>query len=302
MLYWTGTLKTAYVYDGRGSVAQALGIGADGQCDSITAKRYTPFGEMIGGKASGYGYNGEHYDAATGMLHLRARQYEPAMHRFSRKDILRGSVTAPLSLNRYAFVRNNPVMFADPSGLDLVSAFKSVGAVITGIVKAVAAIPVVQAVVKAVKTAVNALMPKPVQDAIVHAVQGAARVVVNAVQSASQMLANSYMGYVQSMAANTGLSEHERGIYQDALREIQNRGINWEDPGARWEATKILIAACARAENAKKQAAANSHDRTVGEVFNGFLGTALGMLVGSAKAEEIVASPPYNEPNDNGLH
>ncbi|GHU83103.1 hypothetical protein FACS1894196_2460 [Clostridia bacterium] len=113
------TLKTAYVYDGRGSVAQTISdIGT-------TSLRYTPFGEQIGNgstKVSGYTYNGEAYDAATGMLNLRARQYEPAMNRFNQKDLLKGNVWEPLSLNRYAYVLNNPITYADPSGLKEVEA------------------------------------------------------------------------------------------------------------------------------------------------------------------------------------
>ena len=105
---YSNNAKRSYVYDGRGSVV--LGAG------------YTPFGEQMGvQKQSGYGYNAEDYDAATGMLNLRARQYEPAMNRFSQKDIVRGRVTSPLSLNRYAYCVNNPTLYGDPSGNSLVN-------------------------------------------------------------------------------------------------------------------------------------------------------------------------------------
>ena len=127
------TLKTAYVYDARGSVAQMLDVSGmvntpqtlDMQALNaqaiksqavIASLRYTPFGQQINKVQNGYSYNAENYDAATGMLHLRARQYEPAMMRFNQKDLLRGNTMEPLSLNRYAFVLNNPIMFADPSG------------------------------------------------------------------------------------------------------------------------------------------------------------------------------------------
>ena len=80
------------------------------------SKSYTPFGEQLGEKTSGYGFNAEYYDAATGMVNLRARQYEPAMNRFSQKDILRGDAYSPLSLNRYLYVGNDPVNYVDPSG------------------------------------------------------------------------------------------------------------------------------------------------------------------------------------------
>ena len=78
---------------------------------------YTAFGEQMGNvKVSGFSYNAEAYDAATGMLNLRARQYEPALGRFSQKDIVRGQVRSPLSLNRYIYCINNPINLIDPNG------------------------------------------------------------------------------------------------------------------------------------------------------------------------------------------
>ena len=62
----------------------------------ITSFTYTLFGEQLGkvgtDKATGFGFNGEYFDGATGMLNLRARQYEPTMNRFSQKDRVRGSI------------------------------------------------------------------------------------------------------------------------------------------------------------------------------------------------------------------
>ena len=124
----TGNRKTEYVYDGRGSVAAEVSYnnawytfgGAFSKKD-VTTKSYTPFGEQIGEQVSGFGYNGEYYNAATGMVYLRARFYEPEMNRFSQKDIVRGSITAPNSLNRYTYVQNDPVNFIDPSGEKLMS-------------------------------------------------------------------------------------------------------------------------------------------------------------------------------------
>ena len=124
----TGNRKTEYIYDGRGSVAAEVSYnnawytfgGAFSKKDVIS-KSYTPFGEQIGEATSGFGYNGEYYNAATGMVYLRARFYEPEMNRFSQKDIVRGSITAPNSLNRYTYVQNDPVNFIDPSGEKLMS-------------------------------------------------------------------------------------------------------------------------------------------------------------------------------------
>ena len=133
--------KTSYVYDGRGSVAQTITVPEPGEktkaalpdaltnntvsgnalgapvLPQIQSFAYTAFGEQMGSaKVSGFGYNAEYYDAATGMQNLRARQYEPDMGRFSQKDILRGSAATPLSLNRYVYVLNNPMNMVDPSG------------------------------------------------------------------------------------------------------------------------------------------------------------------------------------------
>ena len=81
------------------------------------SKSYTPFGELLTENVSGFGYNGEYYNAASGLIYLRARFYAPEMNRFSQKDILRGSILQPGSLNRYAYCINDPVNFVDPSGM-----------------------------------------------------------------------------------------------------------------------------------------------------------------------------------------
>ena len=82
---------------------------------------YSAYGEFLTAKVSGYGYNGEYYDAATGMLNLRARQYEPAQGRFSQRDSLKGWVTSPRSLNAYLYCQNDAINFFDASGAAMVA-------------------------------------------------------------------------------------------------------------------------------------------------------------------------------------
>ena len=123
---YTAEGKTSYVYDGRGSVVQAVTAPVAGEKVSsvlpdvavkVQSFSYTAFGEQMGAqKVSGFTYNAEAFDAATGMLNLRARQYEPTMNRFSQKDIVRGQTISPLSLSRYAYCGNSPIMHIDPSG------------------------------------------------------------------------------------------------------------------------------------------------------------------------------------------
>ena len=124
----TESNRTEYIYDARGSVAAEVSynnawytFGGTLAWKNITSKSYTPFGEQIGEATSGFGYNGEYYNAATGMVYLRARFYEPEMNRFSQKDVLRGDAVNPVSLNRYAYVQNDPVNFVDPSGMSISS-------------------------------------------------------------------------------------------------------------------------------------------------------------------------------------
>jgi len=119
----TGNRKTEYVYDGRGSVAAEVSysnawytLGGALSKKDIVSKSYTPFGEQIGEAVSGFGYNGEYYNAATGMIYLRARFYEPEMNRFGQKDILHGNILNIRTLNRYLYVQNDPINYYDPSG------------------------------------------------------------------------------------------------------------------------------------------------------------------------------------------
>ena len=128
---YTADGKTGYVYDGRGSVAQAVTAPVAGEKVSaalpdvavkVQSFSYTAFGEQMGAqKVSGFAYNAEAYDAATGMINLRARQYEPTIGRFEQRDIMRGSKYVPMSLQPYLYTKNNAIMYYDPSGMEEVT-------------------------------------------------------------------------------------------------------------------------------------------------------------------------------------
>ena len=115
----------------------------------VTTKAYTPFGEQIGEKTSGFGWNGEYYNATTGQVYLRARFYEPEMNRFAQKDSLRGSISTPQTLNRYAYCGNEPVNFIDPSGM-IANWLKVAAGVVAGAVTGAVAGAVAGGVVGAV--------------------------------------------------------------------------------------------------------------------------------------------------------
>ena len=116
---YTDDTRTAYLYDGRGSVIQTVqtNIEKASFADAVrTSMAYSTYGEILTEKVSGFGYNGEYYDAATGMLNLRARQYEPAQARFSQRDSLKGSAASPRSLNAYLYCQNDAINYFDASG------------------------------------------------------------------------------------------------------------------------------------------------------------------------------------------
>lgn len=59
-------------------------------------------------------YCGEYYDCESGMTYLRARYYDSNIKRFISEDPIKDG------LNWYSYAGNNPVMYVDPSGLELI--------------------------------------------------------------------------------------------------------------------------------------------------------------------------------------
>ncbi len=62
------------------------------------------------------GWRGETHDAATGLIWLRARWYDPATARFLSADPWHGDPSNPISLNRYVYGNADPVNMHDPTG------------------------------------------------------------------------------------------------------------------------------------------------------------------------------------------
>ncbi|MFQ5853502.1 MAG: RHS repeat domain-containing protein, partial [Candidatus Binatia bacterium] len=98
-----------YHADGLGSIWDLT----DGVGTPVRSYVYDSFGQLLaqsGSLVSPYTYTGRELDPETGLYFYRARYYLPAIGRFIQTDLL-------FALNRYAYVANSPLNFADPQGL-----------------------------------------------------------------------------------------------------------------------------------------------------------------------------------------
>jgi RHS repeat-associated protein len=89
----TGAMDATYYYDAFGNIMESTG-NVD---NNIT-------------------YAGYQYDEETGLYYLNARMYDPKIARFLQEDTYRGDPNDPLSLNLYTYVKNNPLVYYDPTG------------------------------------------------------------------------------------------------------------------------------------------------------------------------------------------
>jgi RHS repeat-associated protein len=69
-----------------------------------------------------YKFTGYEYDSETGNYYAYARYYSPRLGRFMTADSLGGDGANPQSLNRYAYVLNNPASLNDPLGQQPIAA------------------------------------------------------------------------------------------------------------------------------------------------------------------------------------
>ena len=225
---------TRYVYDGRGSVAQVISAPVAGEAATsalpgisvqVQSFAYTAYGEQMGGvKVSGFTYNAEAYDAATGMLNLRARQYEPALNRFSQKDIYPANLLIPQSFNAYLFTYNSPVGFVDGDGLSA----KSLGSVLSSIGSKVQ--KVVSGIGNTVKTVATAIFGEKVVNTVVSGVKSVARTIRKAAQPIVDTVSTAWNKATQ--------------MYREAQEEISR--LDKTAPDYHLQVDAIYRSACAR--------------------------------------------------------
>lgn len=132
-----GTISTEYTWDSQGHPLTMIQNGntyyyhlnGHGDVVAITDKngtvvasyRYDAWGNIISKSGpmadiNPYRYSGYRWDETIGMYYLLSRMYDPSTGRFIKMDTLLGFEGRPLSLNKYIYSYNNPVMLIDPDG------------------------------------------------------------------------------------------------------------------------------------------------------------------------------------------
>ncbi len=105
-----------YLYNAHGDVVMLM----DTATGAIAATyRYDAFGNLLqqtGDADNNITYAGYQYDEETGLYYLNARYYNSNTGRFLTEDTYRGRQQDPLSLHRYTYCHNNPLIYWDPTG------------------------------------------------------------------------------------------------------------------------------------------------------------------------------------------
>ncbi|MCL4393974.1 MAG: hypothetical protein M1482_04065 [Chloroflexi bacterium] len=127
----TGTTATKYYYFGTLRVAMKQGdavtylhgdnLGSTSVTSgaTVSAQTYYAFGAIrttTGVVPTDFGFTGQRFDSDAGLMYYNARYYDATIGRFVQPDTIIPDLYDPQSLNRYSYVRNNPVRNTDPTG------------------------------------------------------------------------------------------------------------------------------------------------------------------------------------------
>ena len=102
-----------YVTDALGSVAVATD-----EAGNVTERReYEPYGaQLTPAIQDGPGYTGHVQDAATGLIYMQQRYYDPGVGVFLSVDAVSVDSSSGWNFCRYCYAANNPYRFTDPDG------------------------------------------------------------------------------------------------------------------------------------------------------------------------------------------
>jgi len=85
----------------------------------VTSHEYLPFGEdwiTEGDTKNAPKYNSQELDKESGYYFYNARHYDPEIARFVTPDTIIPVELDSQGWNRFAYVRNNPILYKDPTG------------------------------------------------------------------------------------------------------------------------------------------------------------------------------------------
>jgi RHS repeat-associated protein len=83
----------------------------------VERSEYEPFGNVLNRPMhDGPGYTGHVEDAATGLVQMQQRYYDPGIGRFLSVDPVTADASTGANFNRYKYAANNPYRFIDPDG------------------------------------------------------------------------------------------------------------------------------------------------------------------------------------------
>lgn len=136
-----GNVPTRYVFAGNLRIAKVTGpngslvttyihkdhLGSSTVITNVNGVRvnpenidYFPYGleknETKQAVSENYRFTDQEYDRGTGLYNYDARLYDPVIGMFVTADSMLPNIYDPQQLNRYAYCRNNPLKYTDPSG------------------------------------------------------------------------------------------------------------------------------------------------------------------------------------------
>ena len=89
----------------------------DAQGQVLERTRYAPYGQVLNRPLrDGPGYTGHREDAATGLVYMQQRYYDPESGRFLSVDPVEADAETGGNFSRYWYANDNPYRFADPDG------------------------------------------------------------------------------------------------------------------------------------------------------------------------------------------
>jgi RHS repeat-associated protein len=85
----------------------------------VAETRYLPYGEerwTNEAQPTDFTFTGQRAERGFGLMDYNARYYDPWLGRFVSADSIVPNYTNPQALNRYSYVLNSPLKYADPTG------------------------------------------------------------------------------------------------------------------------------------------------------------------------------------------